>query len=81
MREAPLIREPLDLARWIDHTILAPDATEAQVEPFCREAIARGFCSVCVNPIRTFETAKAMIEAGATRIGASASLAIIGAGR
>jgi deoxyribose-phosphate aldolase len=51
MREAPLIREPPDLARWIDHTILAPDATEARVEPFCREAIAHGFRSVCVNPI------------------------------
>jgi deoxyribose-phosphate aldolase len=51
MREAPLIREPGDLAHWIDHTILAPDASEAQVEPLCREAIAHGFRSVCVNPI------------------------------
>jgi deoxyribose-phosphate aldolase len=29
--------------------------------------------------IRTYEAARAMIEAGATRIGASASVAIIGA--
>jgi len=51
MRETPLIRQPADLARWIDHTILAPDATEAQVEPLCEEAIAHRFRSVCVNPI------------------------------
>lgn len=51
MRETPLIREPGDLAHWIDHTILAPDATEEQVEPLCREAMAHGFRSVCVNPV------------------------------
>jgi deoxyribose-phosphate aldolase len=51
MRETPVVREPLDLAHWIDHTLLAPDATEGQVEPLCREAIAHAFRSVCVNPI------------------------------
>ncbi|HET9595148.1 MAG TPA: deoxyribose-phosphate aldolase [Anaeromyxobacteraceae bacterium] len=45
------MREPLDLAHWIDHTLLAPDATEGQVEPLCREAIAHALRSVCVNPI------------------------------
>jgi deoxyribose-phosphate aldolase len=42
-----------DLARLIDHTILAPDATRAQVQRFCGEAIEHGFCSVCVNPVYT----------------------------
>jgi deoxyribose-phosphate aldolase len=51
MRETPVVRVPLDLAHWIDHTLLAPDATERQVEPLCREAIAHAFRSVCVNPI------------------------------
>jgi len=51
MHEAPVIRGPADLAHWIDHTILAPEATEAQVEPLCAEAIAHGFRSVCVNPV------------------------------
>jgi len=46
-----VIREPADLAHWIDHTILAPDAREDQVQVLCREAIAHGFRSVCVNPI------------------------------
>ncbi|HET6436426.1 MAG TPA: deoxyribose-phosphate aldolase [Anaeromyxobacter sp.] len=51
MREVPLINEPKDLAHWIDHTILAPDATEAAVEPLCAEAIEHGFRSVCVNSV------------------------------
>jgi deoxyribose-phosphate aldolase len=51
MAEHPIIHAPADLAHWIDHTILAPDATEAQVAPLCREAIEHGFRSVCVNPI------------------------------
>ncbi len=60
MRETPVIRAPADLAPWIDHTILAPDATEARVEPLCREAIAHGFRSVCVNPIHVRFVAAAL---------------------
>ncbi len=51
MAEHPIIHAPADLSHWIDHTILAPDATEEQVERFCREAIEHGFRSVCVNPL------------------------------
>lgn len=40
-----------DLALLIDHTILKPDATQAQVRQFCDEAKAHGFRSVCVNSI------------------------------
>ncbi|MDD5556888.1 MAG: deoxyribose-phosphate aldolase [bacterium] len=39
-----------DLARKIDHTLLKPDATVAQVENLCREAAEYIFASVCVNP-------------------------------
>ena len=39
------------LAGLIDHTILKPDATEAQVLAFCDEARAHGFRAVCVNPV------------------------------
>jgi deoxyribose-phosphate aldolase len=38
------------LARLIDHTILKPEATEADVRKVCREARGYGFASVCVNP-------------------------------
>ncbi len=37
------------LARYIDHTLLKPDATPAQVEQLCREALEFHCASVCVN--------------------------------
>jgi deoxyribose-phosphate aldolase len=42
---------PQEFARRIDHTLLKPDATEAQVLHLCDEALAHGFASVCVNPL------------------------------
>jgi deoxyribose-phosphate aldolase len=40
-----------DLARYIDHTILKPDATEAQIVQLCEEAQHYHFMAVCVNPV------------------------------
>lgn len=40
----------LDLARFIDQTLLSPVATEDEVASFCEEAKARHFAAVCVNP-------------------------------
>ena len=47
-----------DLAKYIDHTLLRPDATEAQIEKLCAEAVEYGFASVCVNPCRIALAAK-----------------------
>lgn len=41
---------PIDLARYIDHTLLRPDATQVEIDVLCREALDNGFASVCVNP-------------------------------
>ena len=41
--------QPSDLARCIDHTLLKPEATEAQVAILCDEAATYHFWSVCVN--------------------------------
>ncbi len=41
---------PKDIARFIDHTLLKPDATFDQVTKLCKEALEYGFASVCVNP-------------------------------
>jgi len=38
-----------NLASYIDHTILKPETTEAQVRQTCHEAITYNFFSVCVN--------------------------------
>lgn len=55
-----MISTDRDLARVIDHTILKPDATEAEVKRFCEEAVAHGFASVCVNPVWVATVAAAL---------------------
>lgn len=41
-----------ELARCIDHTLLKPEATEAQVDALCAEAAELGVYAVCVSPSR-----------------------------
>ncbi len=40
----------LELARYIDHTLLKPEATEADIRRLVREALDHYFYAVCVNP-------------------------------
>jgi deoxyribose-phosphate aldolase len=39
------------LAGLIDHTLLKPDATEAQIVSLCQQARKYRFAAVCVNPV------------------------------
>ncbi len=38
------------VSTMIDHTLLKPDATRAEIEKLCREAAEFHFATVCVNP-------------------------------
>lgn len=40
------------LAGRMDHTLLSPAATRADIVRLCEEAVAHGFKAVCVNPCR-----------------------------
>jgi len=42
---------PSDLARHIDHTLLKPEATPADIDRLCDEALQYRFAAVCVNPV------------------------------
>lgn len=42
---------PADLAARIDHTVLKPEATVADVDRVIDEALEHRFCSVCVSPV------------------------------
>ena len=42
--------KPGDVAGYIDHTLLKPEATRADIEKLCREAAELRFATVCVNP-------------------------------
>ncbi len=41
---------PRDLARYIDHTLLRPDASAADIDRLCTEAKEYRFAAVCINP-------------------------------
>ena len=54
-----------ELARYIDHTLLRPDATAADVERLCAEAARQGFHSVCVHGSRVALASARLEDAGA----------------
>lgn len=56
-----LANDPFALARYIDHSLLRPEATEADIEKLCSEAVQYRFFSVCIHPsfIRTARRALA----------------------
>ncbi len=56
---APTLTRP-ELAACIDHTILKPEATAAQVKQLCDEAREHGFAAVCVNPGRVALAAESL---------------------
>lgn len=49
------------LASYIDHTLLNPLATEAEIVRICQEALEHGFKAVCVNGCN-LETARDMLR-------------------
>jgi deoxyribose-phosphate aldolase len=56
-----------DLARYIDHTVLKPDANEDQVVQLCEEARHYQFMAVCVNPVWVKRCAQ-LLQGSATRV-------------
>jgi deoxyribose-phosphate aldolase len=52
------------LAALIDHTLLRPQATRAQIESLCDEALQMGFAAVCVNPVWVPVTAEKLRGSG-----------------
>ena len=55
-----------ELAKYIDHTLLKPDATAAQIQKICDEAKEHHFASVCVNPSRIALVARELEGSGVT---------------
>jgi deoxyribose-phosphate aldolase len=55
----------MDLARLIDHTLLKPEATEADIRRLVDEAVEHRFASVCVNGRWVELAAKLLREARA----------------
>ncbi|MFM7898823.1 MAG: hypothetical protein ACKO97_07680, partial [Actinomycetota bacterium] len=45
-----LRRTANELARYIDHTLLAPEATRDELLAVCRDAVAWNVAAVCISP-------------------------------
>lgn len=56
---------PADVAAYIDHTLLKPEASREQILALAAEAAEHGFASVCVNPVWVETSAKALKDATA----------------
>lgn len=55
---------PSQLASYIDHTNLSPDASAADIKRLCAEARMWGFASVCVNSCRAGLAARELAGSG-----------------
>ncbi len=55
------------LAGMIDHTLLKPEATQADIEVLCAEARQHGFWSVCVNPTYV-KQARTLLRGSAVKV-------------
>jgi deoxyribose-phosphate aldolase len=55
---------PGDVAALIDHTLLKPEATRAEIETLCREAAEFRFATVCINPTWVSLAARLLRGAG-----------------
>ena len=52
------------LAKTIDHTLLKPDATLAEIDALCAEALEHRFASVCVNGVHVRRCAEILSGSG-----------------
>jgi len=55
------LRTSQDIAQYIDHTLLKPEATRDEVLKLCDEAKKYGFATVCVNSINVGTAARALL--------------------
>ena len=58
--------EPAALARYIDHTLLKPEASAEEIHRICDEAKKYQFASVCVNPSYIKQVAEELQGSGVT---------------
>lgn len=69
---------PSDLAPYIDHTLLKPDASDAAIEVLCREALTHGFFAVCVNGAHVATAKRLLTEQKSVRGTHVAIAAVVG---
>lgn len=54
----------MNIASFIDHTVLKPETTSATIQQLCAEAMKWGFAAVCVPPVYVREAAGLLKDSG-----------------
>lgn len=57
----------MNIAAYIDHTVLKPTTTFQDIEKLCAEAIKFGFAAVCIPPLFV-KKAKELLKAGPVKV-------------
>jgi deoxyribose-phosphate aldolase len=76
--EPPEIQSMADLASFIDHTLLTPDATPSEIIALCDEAVKWTTGAVCINPVYV-PLAHQTLGSSPTDIAAVAAFPVVGA--
>jgi deoxyribose-phosphate aldolase len=56
----------MEFAKFIDHTLLNPAATKADIEKLCAEASEHKFFAVCVNPVHVRQAVRLLSSTDVT---------------
>jgi len=56
----------IELAKYIDHSLLKPSATTDEIVKLCAEAVEYGFFAVCVNPVHVRRAVKELAATNVT---------------
>jgi deoxyribose-phosphate aldolase len=72
--------EAIALAGTIDHTLLKPEATEADIARLCEEAAAYGFATVCGTAVAVCSVAGFPLGASSSHVKATEAAEIVAAG-
>lgn len=54
----------MNIAQYIDHTLLKPTATWNEIENLCKEAMEHGFAAVCVPPLYVKKSKELLTNSG-----------------
>ncbi len=62
--QLPTAPRGVELAHWMDLTLLKPDATPEQVKALCADAARYHFAAVCLNPLYVSLARSLLMESG-----------------
>lgn len=62
--QLPTAPRGVELAHWMDLTLLKPDATPDQIKALCADAARYHFATVCVNPLYVSLAHSLLLESG-----------------